>query len=132
MLGPQIVVHSFGFLHEVPPCSVGSLLVDLRTDLRNPHHDPAMRQLTGLDDPVRTHVLDTPGCAAIIGRTVHQAIALHAEQDRHKYLTRILIGCQGGRHRSVVVATEVHDILRAHGYRTELVHEHITRPVVQR
>lgn len=131
--GPEIIVSSFGFLHEVPASSgIGALLVDLRTALRNPHDDPAMRQMTGHDDAIRSHVLETRGAFEVIQRTAKQAAALYVSYNRQKNLVlRVLVGCQGGRHRSVVVADEVAGILTARGFRTEVEHLHITRPVVQ-
>jgi RNase adaptor protein for sRNA GlmZ degradation len=132
MDSPQIIVQSFGFLHEVPAAPIGALLVDLRTALRNPHDDPQMRYRTGRDDAVRQHVLETQGAFEVIARTTRQALALFEVNDKQFQMARVLVGCQGGRHRSVVVADMVGEALAARGIRTEVEHLHINRPVVQR
>ncbi|MGI8313446.1 RapZ C-terminal domain-containing protein [Saccharopolyspora hattusasensis] len=43
------------------PAPDADITLDARRHLRNPHRDPAMRYLTGLDARVRDHVLATPG-----------------------------------------------------------------------
>lgn len=128
----QIVIQSFGFLHEVPEAPAGALLIDLRTALRNPANDPTLIEMTGLDDPVIWHVMETPGALAVIDRTVDQALALYEANRRRNLMARVLVGCQGGRHRSVVIAATVCRALNAKGYKAEVEHLHIDRPVVRK
>lgn len=122
----MVTIESFGYLHGLP--SGDGLLVDLRDRIRDPHIDPAMRQMTGLDDAVYEHVLATPGAREIVTRIVEQVAALY----RHHGAVRVLIGCQGGRHRSVAIARAVDDALARHGLDAEVVHRHVTRDVVHR
>ena len=129
---PEFRVETFGFLHSVPETSTGAVLVDLRHALRNPHHDPAMRELTGEDEAVRHHVLTTPGAVTCIQDTVGQALAVRAYNDRRNHVTNVLIGCQGGKHRSVAIGNAVTEALRDRGFRVEIEHRHMHRPVVQR
>lgn len=131
-LGPQIIIESFGFLHEVPTAPTGALLIDLRTALRDPHIDPAMRQLTGLDDAVVQNVLAQPGAFEVVNRTIDQALGLLAVNEKRNLAARVLVGCQGGRHRSVVVADAACEAIRARGIRIEVEHLHVGRPVVER
>lgn len=128
----QIVIQSFGFLHEVPEAPAGALLIDLRSALRNPADDPALIEMTGLDDPVISHVLETPGAMMVIERTVEQTKALYEANCRRNLMARVLVGCQGGRHRSVVIAASVCQVLTSHGYKAEVEHLHVDRPVVRK
>lgn len=122
----MVTIESFGYLHGLP--SGDGLLIDLRHRIRDPHIDPEMRQKTGLDDAVYEHVLATPGAREIVTRIVEQVAALH----RHHGAVRVLIGCQGGRHRSVAVARAVDDALARYGLDAEVLHRHVTRDVVHR
>ena len=70
--------------------------VDCR-DLRNPHHDPKLKMLTGLDKPVADYVMESPGVTDII-------------QKANRLLTTlrpfVSFGCVGGKHRSVAIAEQ--------------------------
>jgi UPF0042 nucleotide-binding protein len=138
---PVVHVISFGYGHTgaldddgltvlEPPTA--DVTLDLRRTLHNPHHDPAMRHRTGLDEVVHAHVLDTPGTQLLV---LNAAMAAHVlmQQARPASLT-VAAGCTGGRHRAVSVARAVHAALtefsRAGGYRTELVHRDVHRPVL--
>jgi len=132
MARAEIEITSYGVLHHDPPAG-DALTVDLTSALRNPHHDPALRYLTGLDAPVREHVLTTPGARALIERTVRRTRALAADAERHgEPLLLLHIYCQGGRHRSVAVAEAVAQRLLDTGYCATVTHRHIARPVLQR
>lgn len=123
-----IQITSFGYGHS--PAPTADVTIDARRHLRNPHHDPAMRQLTGLDEAVRQHVLATPGAASIIQHTAAAAQDLaYAVPDGQITLA---LGCSGGRHRSVALACEIADVLRTHGLQVDLIHRDITKPVIQK
>jgi UPF0042 nucleotide-binding protein len=128
MTGP-VQITSYGVLHHDQPTG-DALTVDLTAALRNPHDDPAMRYLTGLDAPVREHVLATPGAVDIVRRTVGRVTALMCfvlpgePVNLHVY-------CKGGRHRSVAIAEAVAAALRDLGIGVQVTHRHIARPVVQ-
>jgi RNase adaptor protein for sRNA GlmZ degradation len=124
-------IETFGFLHGVPLTS-SALLVDLRTRLRNPADDPALVDMTGLDEAVRQHVLTTRSAATVIEQTVDQVRTLLAGcTDPRVRIVRLLIGCQGGRHRSVAVGEMVAQALTDSGIVMEITHHHIDRPVVR-
>jgi UPF0042 nucleotide-binding protein len=124
----QIEITSYGVLHGDPPPHEPDVRVDLRTALRNPHQDPAMRLLTGLDPAVSEHVLATPGAQQIVRDTVAQSLA--AAGGAHTVRVHTL--CMGGRHRSVAVAEAIGASLRAAGVRVRVEHWHVGRAVVQR
>jgi UPF0042 nucleotide-binding protein len=124
----QVLVESFGYLHG--PAPEAHITVDLRNLIRNPHHDPAMRERTGLDPAVRDHVLSTPGAWDILlstGRLVQTVLELRNPQ---RLVTRVAFGCAGGRHRSVVQANELTNMFLRAGIGAEVSHRDILRPVV--
>ena len=123
-----VEIVSFGYLHADAP--VADLTVDLRRAFRDPHVDPAMRQLTGRDRRVQQAVLGTSGVRRLLKATVQQVQAF-AEGPS---VDRIVIGsgCAGGRHRSVVVAERLARRLRRRGHQVVVVHRDLHRPVVQR
>lgn len=130
----QVVITTYGTLHRTPPDET-ALVVNLTSALRNPPEDPAVRerlaQLDGLHPEVRAYVLDTPGALDIVGRTADQVRALVTGWGNPTgLLVRVHVVCQGGRHRSVVVAEEVATWLRAAGIGVEVDHLDIARPVV--
>jgi RNase adaptor protein for sRNA GlmZ degradation len=124
----MVTVTSFGYGHSNPP--EADLTVDARRLLRNPHHDPAMRYLTGLDAPVRDHVLATPGARNLIANIAAAAAALLADTGARQ--VTLAVGCVGGRHRSVVLAASIADALRGAGLSIRLEHRDVHRPVIQR
>lgn len=127
----QVVVTSFGYGHS--PAPEADITLDTRRHLRNPHADPAMRQLTGMDRSVRQHVLTTPGVRRLITTTDAMVRALLDDvADARSRLVRVATGCVGGRHRSVVLAEEIATELRAHGIGAEVAHRDIDKPVIQR
>jgi RNase adaptor protein for sRNA GlmZ degradation len=111
-------VVSFGYLHREPP--VATYVVDVRHRFRDPHIDPAMRELTGRCTAVRDNVLAQPGALEFI-----QEVVLQVSRDRAGAVS-VAIGCAGGRHRSVVLASEVARLLG-----TTAVHLDIDKPVVE-
>lgn len=126
----KVAITTYGVLHGAPP-EGDMLTVDLSTALRNPHHDPAMREMTGLDKPVRDHVLATPGAREIVERTVGRIEAAMTYHDPRQEMVEVGVYCKGGRHRSVAIAEEVAVWLRARGIQTEIEHRDISKPVVK-
>ncbi|HEY3872847.1 MAG TPA: RNase adapter RapZ [Actinocrinis sp.] len=127
----QCLITTYGVLHGPAP-EGGVLTLDLRTALRNPHHDPAMRELTGLDPAVRDHVLATPGAERLINDAVFRVIAVLEGYAQSRGLRADLhVYCQGGRHRSVAAAEEIARRLRALGVNVEVEHRDIAKSVVQ-
>ena len=123
--GMRINVVSFGYKHGLP------LDVDLVLDCRflpNPHWVDELRPLTGQDAGVRDYVLGQPDAPAFLER-IDGLLALllpaYAREGR-TYLS-IAIGCTGGRHRSVVMADAIAELLRAHGYDPAVSHRDMDR-----
>ncbi len=101
----RVSIRSFGFKHGHPHDV--DMLFDVRF-LPNPHWDPALRPLSGLDAPVREFVLSNPDTIAFLDRVEDLLGFLlpRYEAEGKTYLS-LGIGCTGGRHRSVAIAEEV-------------------------
>jgi UPF0042 nucleotide-binding protein len=101
---------SFGFKYGLPVDA--DLVFDVRL-LDNPYFVPGLRELAGTDAPVRDYILSNPDALEFIRRADDLlAFALpRYEREGKSYLT-VAIGCTGGRHRSVTVATALAEGLR--------------------
>lgn len=126
----RVVVESFGYLHG--PAPEAHVTIDLRQALYDPHVDPALRELTGLYPVVREHVLGTPGADQIVRGTATLVDAMLPGHDQRHLMVRVAFGCAGGRHRSVVLANELTNLLLAAGIGAEVSHRDILRSVVRR
>ncbi|MEU8199320.1 RNase adapter RapZ [Microbispora amethystogenes] len=125
-MGP-VHVTSFGYGHA--PAPEADLTVDARRHLRNPHADPGMRELTGLDPAVRKHVLTTPGATT----TVYAAATFARElAGTTRSPVTVAVGCVGGRHRSVALAEQIATTLRERGVTATVTHRDVHRPVIQK
>lgn len=96
---------SFAFKDGIPIAA--DLVFDVR-NLPNPHYDPALRPLTGVDAPVAAFLAAAPAVvemiediAHFIGKWLPSYVA-----DNRNYVT-VAIGCTGGRHRSVYIVEEL-------------------------
>lgn len=116
---------SFGFKHGVP------LDVDLMFDCRflpNPYWDEELRHHSGLDEEVRSYVLERTETQQFLDKLDDLLVMLvpaYAKEGK-SYLT-VAMGCTGGRHRSVVLAEELTRRLKAHGLTTAAFHRDVDR-----
>ncbi len=121
----QASVVSFGYKHGLP------LDVDMVFDMRflaNPHWVESLRAQTGNDPQVRDFVLAQPTAApflATLGDLLD--LTLPAFVAEGKAYLRIAVGCTGGQHRSVVIAEEIAELLRARGLDPTVAHRDIGR-----
>jgi RNase adapter protein RapZ len=100
--GLTLLFESFGFKHGLPMDA--DLVFDVRC-LPNPHYDPALRPLTGLDADVIAFLdadADVQRMVADIGRFIGDWLPSYI-RDNRAYLT-VALGCTGGQHRSVYIA----------------------------
>lgn len=97
------MIMSFGYKHGGPPRGA-HLVYDVR-HLDNPHSDPELRDLDGTDPRVVEVVLASRGAESAVRSIVAQVRRQAGEP------ILVAIGCTGGRHRSVVVATLVGQLL---------------------
>lgn len=111
--GPSITLKSFGFKYGT--LVDAHMLFDVRF-LPNPYFVPALRNLTGRDEPVAEFVLDRDLSREFLDRLLaflEFLLPWYAEEGR-AYLT-LGIGCTGGKHRSVAIVEECARRLRQHG-----------------
>ena len=101
----QLFVTSFSFRRGLP--READLVFDVRF-LINPHYQPALRPLTGLDAPVAEMVAADPDFPEFFLRLTGllEVLLPRYNLEGKCYLT-IAIGCTGGRHRSVAIAEEL-------------------------
>lgn len=103
--GLTLMFESFGFKHGLPLDA--DLVFDVRC-LPNPHYDPVLRPLTGLDAPVMAFLgadAEVQRMIADIGNFVDAWLPGYV-RDNRSYLT-VAIGCTGGQHRSVYIAEQL-------------------------
>ncbi|WP_405017250.1 RNase adapter RapZ [Kitasatospora sp. NBC_00070] len=125
----SIEITSFGYLHGAPPDGA-HLTLDLRHHFRDPHINPALREMTAHDPQVRVAVIDTPGITSLIGATV-SAVEAFASGPRQGPV-RVAVGCAGGRHRAATVAMVLAHRLTRPGNTVTLTHLDLGKAVVHR
>jgi len=105
---PAVLVlafESFAFKQGVPVAA--DFVFDVR-NLPNPHYEPALRPLTGRDEPVRAYLEAVPAAREMlddIASFIAKWLPGYVADNRH-YLT-VAIGCTGGQHRSVYFVEEL-------------------------
>ena len=94
-----LVFQSFAFKRGIPMDA--DYVFDVRM-LPNPHYEPALRDLTGLDAPVADFLRQQPE-VALMQQHIENFLAHWLEMlDRnHRSYVTVAIGCTGGQHRSV-------------------------------
>jgi UPF0042 nucleotide-binding protein len=116
---------SFGYKYGLPVDA--DVVIDCRL-LPNPNWVPDLKPLTGLSDKVRDYVFSQPGAPEFVD--VVTALLRRYEQgyvsEGKRYAT-IAIGCTGGRHRSVAIATELAERIRGDGVDVQLTHRDMER-----
>lgn len=110
----SITILSFGYKYGLP------FDTDLAFDVRflpNPFFVGELKNLTGLDDPVREFLLGKPETGAFLDEFTRflKFIVPRYQTGGRAYLT-IAVGCTGGRHRSVVIARAAAEYLEKQGF----------------
>lgn len=101
----QVNILSFGYKYGIPVDA--DLVVDCRF-ITNPHWDPELRPMSGLDKPVSDAVLNSTNVQEFLTRyqSLFETMATGFIEEGRKYLT-LAIGCTGGKHRSVAITQEL-------------------------
>ncbi len=101
----RVNYQSFGFKYGLPiDCD---LVVDVRF-LPNPHYDPNLRSLSGLDKPVAKFLSTAPGAEEFINKYNDLIkFLLPKYKFEGKAGLNVGIGCTGGKHRSVYIAEQL-------------------------
>ncbi|MDP1270806.1 RapZ C-terminal domain-containing protein, partial [Klebsiella pneumoniae] len=76
--------------------------------LPNPHYEPQLRPLTGMDAPVAEFLRQQPGVDQM-RRDIQQFLEswLDMMASNHRSYVTVAIGCTGGQHRSVFLVEEL-------------------------
>jgi RNase adapter protein RapZ len=120
-----VTLTSFGFKYGVPLDA--EWIVDSRL-MVNPFWEPELRPLSGLDAPVRDFVLQQHEAKELLHR-LHELLrwSLPRYLDHRRRFLHVLIGCTGGRHRSVVLVERLADDLRKDEYAVLVHHRDVHR-----
>ncbi len=119
----QVTVMSFGFKYGVPLDA--DMLFDCRF-LPNPYWVEELKNLTGLDDPVKDYVLEGGDAQDLLGRIddlFRFVLPLYIREGK-SYIT-LAIGCTGGKHRSVVIAQELSSRISDLGVDISVLHRDV-------
>ena len=114
---------SFGYKFGVPQN------IDLLFDVRfipNPNFIPELKEMRGIDPPVKKFIFERPQTKEFIKRLkglLDFLIPLYIKEGK-AYLT-VGIGCTGGRHRSPAITEKIAALLKGHHVEINTVHRDI-------
>ncbi|MCA2017562.1 RNase adapter RapZ [Vibrio tritonius] len=122
-----MVFQSFGFKYGIP--SDADYVFDVRF-LPNPHWEPDLRPLTGLDAPIKSFLESYPEVIELklqIQKFIEYWLPM-LEKSNRSYLT-VAIGCTGGKHRSVYIAQQLADYFSQLGNQVQLHHNTLEKEI---
>jgi UPF0042 nucleotide-binding protein len=101
----KVNVLSFGYKFGLPVDA--DLVMDCRF-IPNPHWNPELREMNGLDKQVSEAVLNAESVGEFLEKylSLFNSLGQGYLREGKKYIT-LAIGCTGGKHRSVAVAEEL-------------------------
>jgi len=119
----MINIISFGFKYGTP------LDCDLVFDVRfipNPYYNTSMRKLTGKNEIVKNYVLKQEQTKEFIIKLTDMIEFLIPNYIKEGKTQLVIgIGCTGGRHRSVAIADNIGEKLKANNHRIIIKHRDI-------
>ncbi|MCL2827360.1 MAG: RNase adapter RapZ [Oscillospiraceae bacterium] len=121
----HVNVVSYGFKYGIPMDS--DLVFDVRY-LPNPFYLKELRELSGMDAPVKDFVFSHPQAVEFmrhLENMVKFLLPMYIEEGKPS-LT-ISIGCTGGKHRSVAIAQALTECIAAHSYQVETIHRDLEK-----
>ena len=116
----SLLFESFGFKHGAP--TDADFVFDARC-LPNPHWEPALRDQTGLDQPVIDY-LQQHDVVDEMFKDIKKFVETwmpRFEAENRSYLT-VAIGCTGGQHRSVYLSHRLAEALKKVHNNTHIRH----------
>lgn len=122
----SVSVQSFSYKRGVPRGL--DLVFDVRF-LQNPHWQPDLRPLNGLDAGVLAYIAEDPRYEGFLDRVTDLlTFLLPAYAAEGKAHLAVGFGCTGGRHRSVALTETVAKALAAGGWRVSIRHRELETP----
>ncbi len=107
--GVALTVMSFGFKYGIP--ADADMVWDMRF-LPNPYWSPALRPLTGMEEPVAEYVMQQTGATDFLDAQLDALrVVLDGYLRENKRFATLALGCTGGRHRSVATVQYVSQVL---------------------
>ncbi|HDL6068886.1 TPA: RNase adapter RapZ [Mannheimia haemolytica] len=121
----KIIFQSFGFKYGLPADS--DYVFDVRF-LPNPHWNPELRPMTGLEQPVIDFLERQTEVHNFIYQTRNylEMWLPMLEQNNRSYLT-IAIGCTGGKHRSIFIAEQLAKYFQAKVKNVQVRHKSLEK-----
>jgi UPF0042 nucleotide-binding protein len=116
----EVVLQSFGYKKGIPMDA--DMVFDLRF-LPNPFYDEDLRDLSGLDQPVRDFIMKDERSRKMLDKIEEMLDFLmphFAKEGKSRAV--IALGCTGGRHRSVTFVVLLEEILARKGYQASGIH----------
>ncbi len=122
-----LMIHcvSFGFKYGIP--AEADLVFDVRC-LPNPFYVEELKNLTGLDEPVREYVMkwdQTKGFVTRFFSLIDYMMPLYCNEGKSQLV--IAVGCTGGHHRSVTLAQLLYNHLVEKNLRASVNHRDIQK-----
>lgn len=119
----SVSVISFGYKNGIPLES--DLVIDVRF-LVNPYYEPSLRNKTGLDKEVQEYIEKSPEALEFLNKMTDMVSYLVPKyiKEGKSYLT-IAIGCTGGKHRSVFMASKLAQNLAEKNFKVSQFHRDI-------
>ena len=122
----MVTIMSFGFKHGIP--SDADLVMDVRF-LPNPFYIEELKHKTGNDREVQDYVMSFPEAEEFMTKMTDLLQFLLPNYVKEgKYRLVVAIGCTGGKHRSVTLASELYRRMKDRGkYGIKLYHRDVNQ-----
>jgi UPF0042 nucleotide-binding protein len=119
---PGMVLNLVSFAYPAGVPREADLVFDARF-LKNPHYEPHLRHLSGLDTEVASFIEQDPDFATYFSKLLNllEFLLPRFVQEGKKYAT-ICVGCTGGQHRSVYMVEKLSSHLAKTGWRIGVTH----------
>ena len=121
----RVLVNSFGFSKGIPvDCD---LVFDVRF-LPNPHYVDELREHTGKEKIIQDYVMKDGSGEQFLNQLIGMLeflVPLYEKEGKSQLI--IGIGCTGGKHRSVTIATLLTDLLNEKGMRASCYHRDVVK-----
>ena len=121
----SLLFTSFGFKHGIPVDA--DMVFDVRC-LPNPHWEPLLREMTGLDQPVRAFLSAQEDVNAMLDDIASYLTTwLPAFIDSNRSYATVAIGCTGGQHRSVYISSKLQQMFASDYPSCQIFHREIDK-----